>query len=218
MSRVGADVCYWEFRVNLTAFKLNNPTVPLNWTFINLVIHNRFNLTTHQLNGFSDKNASNLSTNSNLSTTYKYPLSNSSSVFLIAFPPSSTTSGTFLNFTFNLSTNYFEVNAAVFEGIPDFVQEGYWPFVYVFFSLFLAGFLMVSLCIQLKNYDPYSEFEIRRDQVQRQKRRERREAELFSLQPTQENDANKSVIAPSKSKEPKKKESKKAVAEIEMSR
>ncbi len=120
MSRNGGDVCYWEFRVNVTEFALNNPKVPLNWTYINVVIHNRTNLTTYQLNGFSDKNASNVTTNSNLSTTYKYPLSNGSSVFLIAFPPA-TIGGTFLNFTFNLSTDYFAVNSAAFEGVPDFV-------------------------------------------------------------------------------------------------
>eukprot|EP00347_Sterkiella_histriomuscorum_P010428 403376336 len=184
MNETIGDVCYWEIKVNVTQFQNNHPDVDLTWTYINIVINNATNLITYLTQGETQKTVGgNVKINPAPGRNFKFYLNNGGSVFLIAYPSDQNTyRPTFLNFTFNYTTDYYNNMEISWYYLSDYVQEGFWEFVYVALSLFLAAIFCIILCIQLRNFDPLTQFEKRREEYLRERVRQRKELKLKEIE------------------------------------
>ncbi|CDW84915.1 UNKNOWN [Stylonychia lemnae] len=182
LNETAGDVCYWELKVDVEQYLINNPKVLLSWVFINIVIHNSTNLTTYLLHGEDQRNAINASVNPTSGKAYQYPLSSGGSVFLIAFPTDQNAyKPSLINFTFNFSTDYYEVYNVEWQDLQDYVLAGFWDFVYVALSIFSAAFILILMCIALRTFDPLNQFEKRREDYMRERIKQKKEAKLAKL-------------------------------------
>ena len=177
-----SDVCYWQLIVNIANFNNTHPNVKTSDAFINLVITSRTNLITYTLQGNDTRyNAFNLTQNATVNQAYKYPLSNGSSVYLIAFQNFSTYQTSSLSFTFNITADYYPSGGMAAQlstslVIQDVSRVGFWTFIEFGFGFGLCILIAILFRICCKDFDPESDFERRRRKLKREKKVKDKEA------------------------------------------
>ena len=110
MNFTQGDLCYWELFIDTDAFQAKHKYAngKLADVYINLNFDNApSNIQRLALQGVSHYNATTVTLNSSFS---RFPLSNGSRVYLIAYPQTATVPPlSMLSFTYNLSTEYYPV-------------------------------------------------------------------------------------------------------------
>ena len=110
MNFTQGDLCYWELFIDTDAFQAKHKYAngKLSEVYINLNFDNApSNIQRLALQGVSHYNATTVTLNSSFS---RFPLSNGSRVYLIAYPQTATVPPlSMLSFTYNLSTEYYPV-------------------------------------------------------------------------------------------------------------
>lgn len=113
--------------------------------------------------------------NATVGNVYKYPMNNGSSVFLIAYPSSSSgSSKATINFTYNLTADYYPVEGMTIqlqaEITPDVSRTGFWLFLIIGSCLGLLVIVIVLFVICCRDFDPKNDFEKRRRKLAKEKK------------------------------------------------
>ncbi|CDW81782.1 UNKNOWN [Stylonychia lemnae] len=213
MSLVNDDVCYWQFLIDPVAFQDSHPAVSLADVYINVIITGAANVVTYIAQGIRT-NATNQTVNLLIQTAYKFALNQSTSVYLIAYPSSSSVEKPSLNFTYNITADYYPPGGMTIqlqaEIAPDVTRTALWYFLIITAVLGLAIILLVMFYICCKDFDPETDFEKRRKKLAKERKKKEKLAKKQKAKDEKSNkNSNKKQVDNQKKDDNKKKPAKK---------